>query len=84
MLVMHGRLRLQRDIGDWVDMALCRPKVELCAFSPAAAVRAAGLGREFPGDPADRFIVAMALELGAPLLTNDHRITAWGGIDAIW
>jgi hypothetical protein len=49
-----------------------------------AAVRAAGLGDGFTGDPADRFIVAAALEMGAILLTGDQNIDAWGGVEVLW
>ena len=84
MLCNGGRLKLTVDITRWVGQALERPKVELLPFTPAAAIRAAGLGGSFPGDPADRFIVGAALELGAPLMTRDQRITDWGQIATIW
>lgn len=41
-----------------------------------AAIRAAQL-RSFHGDPADRMIVATALENGATLLTADSKILSW-------
>ena len=84
MLVAHGRLRLRQTVEAWVDAALERPKVRLLPFTPAAAVRAAGLGDGFPGDPADRFIVAAALEISAPLVTRDQKIEAWSGVEVIW
>ncbi len=84
MLAHHGRLRLSLSITQWVEHALQRPKIELLPFSPAAAVRAAGFGGAFPGDPADRFIVATALELGVPVLTKDQRIVGWGQVETIW
>ena len=40
-----------------------------------AAAELAGL----PGDPADRFIAATAMSLGAPLLTADGGLLAWRG-----
>ncbi len=84
MLSRGGRLKLTVDVAEWVRNALERPKVELQPFTPAAAVRAAGLGGGFPGDPADRFIVATALEAGAALVTRDQRITDWGQVEIIW
>jgi PIN domain nuclease of toxin-antitoxin system len=84
MLVEHGRLRLRIPVSEWVAAALERPKVELLPFFASAAVRAAGLGKEFPSDPADRFIVATALELGASLVTGDRRIHEWGEIRVVW
>ena len=84
MLSNSGRLKLTLDVAQWVDHALERPKVELLPFTPAAAIRAAALGGSFPGDPADRFIVGAALELGARLMTRDQRITDWRQIETIW
>jgi PIN domain nuclease of toxin-antitoxin system len=56
----------------------------MASHTPGAAVRASGLGGSFPGDPADRFIVATALESGASLITKDRRITDWGHVQTIW
>lgn len=84
MLSRHGQLKLRIPVDDWVQAALARPKIELLPFLPSAAVRAAGLGGSFPEDPADRFIVATALEMQMPLVTKDARIEAWGGIETIW
>lgn len=84
MLVQRRRLRLKQLLDDWIETALSRPKVELLAFTPRAAVRAAGFGDSFPGDPADRFIAAAALEAGAPLVTADQRIASWGGVEIVW
>lgn len=84
MLVAGARLRLSLEVTRWVELALGYPKVELLSFTASAAVRAAGLGGSFPGDPADRFIVAAALELGAPVMTRDTRISEWGQVQTVW
>jgi PIN domain nuclease of toxin-antitoxin system len=84
MLHLRGQLQFSMSADEWVHAALARPKVELLPFLPSAAVRAAGLGGPFPDDPADRFIVATALELRIPLVTKDTRIKAWGRIETIW
>lgn len=84
MLSHSGRLRLSIDVTQWVEHALLRPKIELLPFTPEAAIRAAGLGGSFPGDPADRFIVGTALEMSVPVLTRDQRITSWGQVETIW
>jgi len=84
MLSQSGQVKLSIDITRWVGHALERPKIELLPFTPAAAIRAAGLGGTFPGDPADRFIVGAALEMNVPIVTRDGRITEWGHVDTIW
>jgi PIN domain nuclease of toxin-antitoxin system len=83
-LVERGRLRFQQSVAQWVELAVARPKIELLGCSAAAAVRAAQLGDTFPADPADRLIVAAALEANVPLVTKDERIREWGGIKVIW
>ena len=84
MLTNSERLRLSMDVARWIDHALARPKVELLPFTPAAALRAAGLGGSFSGDPADRFIVGAALEMGVPVITKDQRIAEWGQVETVW
>jgi PIN domain nuclease of toxin-antitoxin system len=84
MLANHGRMKLRIEVSTWVDHALERPKIELLPFTPAAAIRAAGLDGSFPGDPADRFIVGTALELKVPVVTRDQRIIDWGQVQTIW
>jgi PIN domain nuclease of toxin-antitoxin system len=84
MLSMRGHLKFRMSVNDWVQAALARPKIDLLPFLPSAAVRAAGLDGSFPEDPADRFIVATALELRIPLVTKDIRIKKWSRIETIW
>jgi len=48
MLSNSGRIKLSMDTTRWIGHALERPKVELLPFTPAAAIRAAGLGDSFP------------------------------------
>lgn len=83
-LVERGRLRLRMDAADWVRHAMARPGVEALPFTPTAAVRAVRFGEELGRDPADRFIVAAALEADAPLVTRDERIVNAGVVRTIW
>jgi PIN domain nuclease of toxin-antitoxin system len=84
MLSRHGQLKLSMPVDEWVQAALARPRIELLPLLPSAAVRAAGLGGDFPEDPADRLIVATALEMRMPLVTRDTGIEEWGGIETVW
>jgi len=84
MLSNSGRLKLSVEVSKWVGHALERPKIELLPFTPDVAIRAAGLGGSFPGDPADQFIVGTALEMKVPVITRDQRITNWGQVETIW
>ena len=82
-LVVHGRLKLDRQVQEWVASALCAPRVELLALDPEIAVAAATLGT-FGGDPADHMIVATARDRRAPLATADERITESGLVEIVW
>ena len=84
MLVAKRRLELDRDVLLWVRRALARDRTHLLPVSPAVAVGAAKLPRAFHGDPADRLIVATALDAKAPLVTRDRRIHEAHVLDTIW
>jgi len=74
LLVFRGHLELSLPMGDWFDAAFTDSRFRIAPLTPAIAIRAVSL--DWPHrDPADRLIVATALELGAPLATRDERIT---------
>ncbi len=76
MLHGKGRLALLTDIGLWRLSLLEEGLVEI-AVDGEVAIRA-GLLPNLHGDPADRLIVATALQ-GHQLLTADHRLLEWPG-----
>lgn len=80
----RGRIELDRPVLEWLHEALALPRVELVPLTPAVAVRASRLGRDFPGDPADRVIVATALLESAVLVTRDGRIRDHGAVETVW
>jgi PIN domain nuclease of toxin-antitoxin system len=83
--VAHGKLTLDREVGLWVRHALAREPLELLPITAEIAVAAGRLGQTgFHGDPADRLIVATAIELGVPLVTKDQEIRAFSGVQSIW
>lgn len=85
MLVVRGRISLDRDVSLWVGQALADPRVESIAPSADVAV-AAGLldTRKFPGDPVDRLIYATARSTGATLVTRDEAIRAFDPASTLW
>ena len=84
MLAAKSRLELDRDVGLWMRQALATPRLRLAPLSIEIAVRSTTLGRNFHGDPADRLIVATALELNAALVTKDDRMLSWEKIVTVW
>jgi PIN domain nuclease of toxin-antitoxin system len=82
--VAKGRIQLDRDPVAWMRQALALDRVELMPITPAIAVQATQLGREFHGDPADRLIVATAILEAATLVTKDDRIRGYPAVTAVW
>ena len=76
MLQDKGRLTLLMDLDSWRASLLADGLIEI-PVNGAIGIRAASLSG-FHGDPADRLIVATALE-GHRLITADERILAWPG-----
>ena len=75
-LTEKGRIRFSVDVSLWRQEQLSLGMVEI-PISGAIGIRAALLP-DLHGDPADRLIVATALE-GHQLITADERILAWPG-----
>ena len=74
--IQKGRLSLTTDVAAWRRDLLRQGLVELPVEGDIAT--RAGLLEDLHGDPADRLIVATALQ-GHRLVTADERILAWPG-----
>jgi PIN domain nuclease of toxin-antitoxin system len=84
MLVAKRRIQLDRPVEQWVDIALALPGIQLAPLEPAIAVRGTKLPGEFHPDPADRIIVATALESAVPIITPDERIRSYPHVQSAW
>ena len=85
MLVRKGRLRLGSDATSaraWADQLCAIPRVEPIALTVGVALLADSL--KMHADPADRFIVASAVDRGCPLVTRDELIRPLGLVETIW
>jgi PIN domain nuclease of toxin-antitoxin system len=71
MLVQHGRLRLETSFDEYREQAL--RGIQEQPVDGAIAILAARLDA-LHGDPADRMIVATALQRGATLVTADEAL----------
>jgi PIN domain nuclease of toxin-antitoxin system len=84
MLQLRGRLVLSMALDDWVVMVESIEHISIVPVSASVAVQATRLPGEFHKDPADRFIVALAREQNAPLLSADNKIRAYPHVRTIW
>jgi len=75
MLIEKGRLEFCIEPGTWRHNLL-QDGLQEISLTGSATIRAGQL-KDFHGDPADRMIVATALEKGATLVTADKKILGW-------
>lgn len=84
MLVYKGRIGFDRDVRLWIGQALTLPGIRLEPLTPAIAVRSTHLPGDPCNDPADRMIIATAMEYGAPIITRDKQIRNYLHVRTIW
>ena len=77
LLAEKGRLRLGREIEDWLEAALALPGLRVAPIEPELAVDSVRLPGDFHAEPADRLIIATARYLRIPLVTADRAILAY-------
>jgi len=75
MLQQKERIELNMDLHAWRSDLLQNGLQEI-TLAGTTAIRAGKLSK-FHGDPADRMIVATAIENAATLVTADKKILAW-------
>ena len=74
LLVDTGRIELDIAIEAWFERFVDRPGFEVVPLSYRAACRSYQLHHLERRDPADRLLIATAIELACPLVTYDERI----------
>ncbi|MGH7893392.1 MAG: PIN domain-containing protein [Candidatus Binatia bacterium] len=84
MRIRHGRLELAPDARTGLRDACAIPRLRIVPVTDDIAIEAGLLGSDFHGDPADRIIVATALDLRVPLVTRDERIRSSKLVDVGW
>jgi len=74
LLVDTGRIDLDVPVEAWVKRFLERPGIEAVPLGHGHASRAYQFHHLADRDPADRLLIATAIELACPLVTYDERI----------
>lgn len=74
LLVDTGRIELDVPVAAWIDRFVERPGIEAVPLGHRAAARSYQLHHLEHRDPADRLLIATAIELACPLVTYDERI----------
>jgi PIN domain nuclease of toxin-antitoxin system len=84
LLVRTGRLSLKRGqpVDEWASEVLAIPRVIAVPLTPTLALSADAL--QMHPDPADRFIVATAIEQRASLVTKDELLRSLSWLKTVW
>ena len=77
LLVDTRRIDLDIPIEQWFERFVDRPGIEVVPLSYRAACRCYRLPHLEHRDPADRLLIATAIELTCPLVTYDQRIAGF-------
>ena len=81
--VKRGKLELPISVEEFVRRLQRGGVVEVLAVDSATWLASVALEWDHR-DPADRVIVATALQRQVPLLTKDEAMHAFGGVSCIW
>ena len=84
MLHDRGRLILNASPLEWIDKALASSGTSVLPITTKCAVLAGTFRSKELRDPADRLIVAAALQHGVPLVTKDGGIRDAAVVETIW
>lgn len=78
LLVDTDRIELDLPVEAWVARFIERPGIAAVPLTHQAASRSYRLHHLEHRDPADRLLIATAIELACPLVTYDERIARFG------
>lgn len=84
VLARKGRLSLFPSPSEWVLDALRRSAPAAVPLSHSIALRSEALDGFSSEDPADRFLVATALELDLTLITADGAMHSFEPVKTLW
>lgn len=84
LLVRKKRLILAEDVETWVERLERMPSLQQIAPTGRIMMHSASLPEPFHADPADRIIVATAIENKAMLITKDDKILGYPHVRTYW
>lgn len=84
VLARKGRLSLTPSPAEWVLDALRRSAPTATPLTHGIAIRSEALTAFESDDPADRFLVATALEYDLTLVTADQAMRSFSPVATLW
>lgn len=73
-----GQLQFLPDPKTWFSRLMAAPGIKEAPLTADAALDSSSLPGTLHGDPADRLLIATARQMGAPIVTRDQKIIAYG------
>lgn len=83
-LVKKNKLKFNILADNWLEKVESLPYVNFVSMDNKIAVQSVNLPDPLHKDPADRIIIATALQIGAKLITSDQKILDYPYIQAVW
>lgn len=84
MLVNKKRLKLRYEVNEWLRKIEALPFIKFLPVNNKVAVDSVLLSGKPPTDPADRIIIATAMDLDCPLISGDRKIRRYRQVKTIW
>lgn len=84
LLVKKDKLDLAVDVETWVNKIENLPFLRFVPVDNKIAAKSVMLPETVGSDPADRIVVATALDLGATLITSDSKIRKYPHVQTLW
>ena len=84
LLVKKDKLDLSMDVDTWINKIERLSFLNFIPVDNKIAAKSVNLPEPLHNDPADRIIIATALQNGADLITSDKRILAYPHVRSIW
>lgn len=84
MLIKKERIKLTMDPDIWIEKIESLPFIRFVSVDNRIASKSVNLPEPLHDDPADRIIIATALEFGATLITKDKRILRYSHVQSLW
>ncbi len=84
VLARRGRLALEPLPAEWIRPALRRSSVVMAPLTHEVAIRSETLDGFRSPDPADRFLVATAIEQSLVLVTADRMMRRYRRVETLW
>ena len=84
ILVKKNKIKFNTSVDSWLEKVESLPYVNFVPMDNKIAVQSVNLPDLLHKDPADRIIIATALNIGAKLITSDRKIINYKKVQTVW